>query len=127
MNHNNNRSYKQEMQLENWKRVWQCRDFELSHLWQRSIFLTAFLILIYSGYGIYIQQLLKPIITSSGDIKWITSKPIHHIIALGMCTMGATLSALWIMMAKGSKFWYECYENKICEIEKKFNILMQMM
>lgn len=24
---------------------WRCRDFELSHLWQRSIFLSAFLIL----------------------------------------------------------------------------------
>ncbi|WP_300232445.1 hypothetical protein [uncultured Alistipes sp.] len=31
--------------------LWRCRDFELSHLWQRSIFLSAFLILCFTGYG----------------------------------------------------------------------------
>ena len=25
--------------------LWRCRDFELKHLWQRSVFLSAFLIL----------------------------------------------------------------------------------
>lgn len=38
-------------QLENWKMAWHGRDFELSHLWQRSIFITTFIILIYTGYG----------------------------------------------------------------------------
>ena len=31
--------------------LWRCRDFELSHLWQRSIFLSAFLILCFTVYG----------------------------------------------------------------------------
>lgn len=30
--------------------LWRCRDFELSHLWQRSIFLTAFLVMCFTGY-----------------------------------------------------------------------------
>ena len=33
------------------EKLWRCRDFELSHLWQRSIFLSAFLILCFTGYG----------------------------------------------------------------------------
>ena len=31
--------------------LWRCRDFVLSHLWQRSTFLSAFLILCFTGYG----------------------------------------------------------------------------
>lgn len=30
---------------------WHCRDFELNHLWQRSIFLSAFIIICFSAYG----------------------------------------------------------------------------
>lgn len=37
---------------------WRCRDFELSHLWQRSIFLSAFLILCFTGYGSLLITLL---------------------------------------------------------------------
>ena len=31
--------------------MWHCRDFELSHLWQRSVFLGAFMLAIATGYG----------------------------------------------------------------------------
>lgn len=38
--------------------LWRCRDFELSHLWQRSVFLTAFLLLAYTGYGVLMLQIM---------------------------------------------------------------------
>jgi len=38
---------------------WRCRDFELSHLWQRSIFLSAFLILCFTGYGSLLITMLE--------------------------------------------------------------------
>jgi len=59
--------------------LWKCRDFELLHLWQRSIVLTLFLV---------------------------------------MCFIGVIFSCLWIMMGKGSKAWYEIYENAITAISK---------
>ena len=34
-----------------YKEFWECRNFEIDHLWQRSIFLAVFLLAIAAGYG----------------------------------------------------------------------------
>lgn len=91
--------------------LWNCRDFELSHLWQRSVFLTAFLLLVYTGYG----ALMVNILTTS-NINSLNSK-ILLFVGLAILLLGMLLSQLWIMMAKGSKAWYEVYEHAIYEIE----------
>lgn len=89
-----------------YKGLWKCRDFELSHCWQRSVFLTAFLLACYAGYGALIMQC-------------VTAEKMHlpfviiNIIAFCFCVVGVLLSLLWIMMAKGSKAWYEKYESAI--------------
>lgn len=36
-----------------YEQYWRCRDFEIKNLWQRSVFLGAFLILCFTGYGAF--------------------------------------------------------------------------
>ena len=89
-----------------------CRDFEISHLWQRSVFLTAFLVLVYSGYGLCVFRQIEMFNAASEEVFLILTLCSLLILFIGM-----VLSQLWIMMAKGSKAWYERYENAIYQIE----------
>ena len=43
-----------------YQELWQGRDFEINHLWQRSIFLGAFMLAIAAGYGGLALKLLFP-------------------------------------------------------------------
>lgn len=90
--------------------LWRCRDFELSHLWQRSVFLTAFLLLAYTGYGVLMLQVM------TADWGMLQMR-VLLCVGLVILLVGMLLSQLWIMMAKGSKAWYEVYEHAIYEIE----------
>lgn len=91
--------------------LWRCRDFELSHLWQRSVFLTAFLLLVYTGYGAVILNVFTNSNMNGGNVRILLS------VGLAILLIGMLFSQLWIMMAKGSKAWYEVYEHAIFEIE----------
>lgn len=94
--------------------LWKCRDFELSHLWQRSIFLTAFLVMCFTGYG----SLLLKICEYVADDKKFIPFCILNAAGLSVALLGIILSALWIMMGKGSKAWYEKYEKALYNIER---------
>lgn len=100
-----------------YKRLWECRDFELSTLWQRSVFLGAFMLAAYAGYGVLI---LNAIGTAKG-VKWT----LLNLMAMGVCWLGVVLAALWIMMLKGSKTWYEIYETAIDDFGKKYPMAFQ--
>ena len=89
--------------------LWRCRDFEISHLWQRSVFLTAFIVMCFTGYGAVLIELCKVY----EDKNSISAFYILNLVALVICLFGFILSILWIMMSKGSKAWYEKYENAI--------------
>lgn len=105
----NKKSVDEKLKIQ-YDRIWACRDFELSHLWQRSIFLTAFLVLIFTGYGtLWINAL-----TSNYEDRII----IFHIVSLVISMLGIIFSTLWVFMGKGSKYWYEVYEDRISELEK---------
>lgn len=93
--------------------LWRCRDFELSHLWQRSIFLTAFLVMCYTGYGAVFIEICKGYESMNFMIFCVL-----NIIAITLTLLGLVLSILWIMMGKGSKAWYEKYEIAIYTIER---------
>lgn len=93
-----------------YERAWACRDFELSHLWQRSIFLAAFLIAIAGAYGTLLINMYFLCAQKS-----ITYQ--QHAIAAALCWLGIAFSILWVMMAKGSKYWFERYEMTICDFE----------
>lgn len=95
--------------------LWRCRDFELSHLWQRSIFLTAFIVLSYTGYGFIIMRICDCLFDGhTTGVGFIFLNIIGFLIALS----GIVLSVLWIMMGKGSKAWYEKYEEALYDIER---------
>lgn len=82
-----------------YKTAWKCRDFELSTLWQRSAMLGAFMVAMYAGYGALLLNAFE-----HGCLqRWIP----FNLLAEGMCGFGMVFSALWIMMLKGSKGWYE--------------------
>src|SRR5690606_36270403 len=93
------------------KRLDAYRAIEIGNLWQRSIFLTAFLILGYTGYGFLVDKML-----SSHNFNELR---LLHFLACVLSCVNIVFSALWIAMAKGSKAWYEAYENAIQEMELK--------
>lgn len=95
---------------------YKCRDFEISNLWQRAIFLSAFLVLCFTMYGYLVSVLLKEV----PDKVLIVNE-----IACGVALLGIAFSMIWIMMAKGSKAWYEVYERRICEIEEEADLGIQ--
>jgi bacitracin transport system permease protein len=88
---------------------WRCRDFEIAHLWQRSIFFTAFLVMCFTAYGAILSKLF-----GLQGTQFI----ILNLLAYGISLLGIIFSIFWIKMSKGSKAWYEKYENAIVAIER---------
>lgn len=85
-----------------YERLWVCRDFELSTLWQRSAMLGAFMLATYAGYG----ALMLKAFDGVGEAKW----ELFNLLAVGTCCFGMVFSAMWAMMLKGSKRWCETCE-----------------
>ena len=99
-----------------YEELWRCRDFELKHLWQRSIFLGAFLLAAFAGYGHLILQCCA--MGHEFSVR-------DNVMGFGVAFIGLLLSLLWIMLAKGSKAWYERYESAIYHFPKLANISMK--
>lgn len=95
-------------------RLYRCRDLEITNLWQRSVFLAVFLTLTLSGYG----ALLSNFFTHS--IFTVVDLTVLHAVAAALGVLGFTLSVIWVLMAKGSKAWYEVYEGAISQFEEEF-------
>lgn len=84
--------------------LFHCRDFELQHLWQRSVFLAGFMIALFTLYGSFLGNRLNE------------NEPIHikiHYFAFFIGCVGIIISQLFIMMIKGSKRWYEQFESAL--------------
>ena len=92
-------------------RLYTCRDLEISNLWQRSVFLSVFLILCFTGYGYIILKIV--------DNADQNALPLLNLIAIILASVSLLFSCIWIMMAKGSKAWYEVYESAITSFEKE--------
>ena len=88
------------------KDFYKIRKFEIQNLWQRSFFLATFTVLLFTGYGTFVEKLL-----SYDGLKAV----IAHIICCLLALLGSIFSMIWIMMAKGSKAWFEIYEQRIIE------------
>lgn len=110
--------------------LFHCRDFELQHLWQRSIFLAGFMVALFTLYGSFIGDNLNSklnfdvnnitqnnkdiVITCSANVNNdLSSQTTLHYFAFFIGCVGIILSQLFIMMIKGSKRWYEQYEQSI--------------
>ncbi len=92
-----------------YQELWHCRDFELSNLWQRSIFLGTFLLAVFAGYGAVVLNCMD---------HGLSNRPMVNLVCFGLSIIGIVLSIFWIMMAKGSKAWYERYEKAICHFRE---------
>ena len=97
-----------EYKMEEYKILYQSYADEIKNLWQRSIFLGAFMILVWGGYGVLQLKFME---------KCIIVKDLYHCASIGLCAVLIVLSWLWIAMAKGSKFIQEAHENKIKDCE----------
>lgn len=86
------------------------RNFEISNLWQRSIFLSALLVLFFSSYGFLVSKLFE---------KEIEKALVIHELCCAIALLAIVFSIIWIMMAKSSKAWYEVYERRILDIEQE--------
>ena len=92
--------------LEVYNALYKAYADEIRNLWQRSIFLGAFMTLAWGGYG---ALQLKFITRKCGEFDMAT----YYIASLGICATIMILSLLWIAMAKGSKFVQEAHERHI--------------
>lgn len=78
---------------------------EIKNLWQRSVFLGTFMVLVWTGYGALQLNFIE---------KCAGNAPFsYHLVSLGLCAVIIVLSLLWVAMAKGSKFVQEAHEDKI--------------
>lgn len=98
--------------------LWRGRDIELAHIWHRSIFFAVFIMGITSIYAIYFKDIFiyQFIKKNSFDCTCRAQILVFGLIPIIITVMGIIFSILWIMMAKGSKAWYEIYEDSIAKI-----------
>ena len=94
-------------------RICACRDFEISHVWQRAIFLTAFLLGCFTAYGSVCSLFMD-------ESNTFVYSGYVNSAAFGVSLVGVVVSLFWIMMAKGSKAWYELYESAIGAFAVKY-------
>ena len=91
-----------------YKGFWKCRDLEIQMLWTRLTMLGTFMALTYTGYGVLLMKI--------GDtMNW----NVFNLLAVGMGCFGMLFSTLWILMAKGSKAWFEQYEAVLKYFQKE--------
>lgn len=95
---------------EKYKILYEAYADEIKNLWQRSVFLGAFMVLVWTGYG----ALQLKFIEKSLEIQSLSCTAVnfnaYHIASFGLCFVIIALSLLWIAMAKGSKFVQEAHE-----------------
>lgn len=101
-----------ELALRVYNRLCHCRDMEIELVWKRAVFMTAFLITCFAGYGGLIV---------AGLSRSYSDRVFFFVTATAcfLVTIGFTVSVLWIMMCKGSKAWYEHYEDAIKAYSQK--------
>ena len=98
-----------------YEQYWRCRDFELTNLWQRSVFLTAFTVIFLTAFGAFFIKAFSP---SSLNNFLNTDLGNAHLISVLLSLVGLFFSILWIAMAKASKSWYEVYEKAIGALDQ---------
>ena len=73
-----------------------------------------------TGYGHLVEKIL------SEYEKWQTSSKDLLLVVQTICCaltfLGSVFSIIWVMMAKGSKAWYEIHEHRIRMIEKELKV-----
>ncbi len=104
----------EEMTWRIWDQLNKNRELEITTQWQRSIFLSTFIILLLTGSGIFFKSYVL-----EKELQYIYLKNCLTGMVLGVFLIFAGL--LWVVMTKGSKYWHEIYEKKIDLIENLLN------
>lgn len=106
-------------------RLYKCRDLEISNLWQRSIFLSVFMVLCFTGYGYLLLQIIdsEP---SKSTCSTLCKSDYLNIAAIALGCVSLVFSLLWIFMAKASKAWYEVYETAISTFENEYSDILKI-
>lgn len=104
-------------------RLYKCRDLEISNLWQRSIFLSVFMVLCFSGYGYLLLQIIN---IQSFNCSQLDKMTYLNIAAIALGCLSSIFSLLWIFMAKASKAWYEVYETAISTFEHEHRKVLKI-
>ena len=92
--------------------LWEGRNTEISNLWQRSILLGTFLVLLWTASGWLFVRYLD--LFQSRNI--ISNRLYLRELSIGafvLSSLGAVMSILWIYMTKASKAWMEYSEGQI--------------
>ena len=131
-----------------YEKLWDARDFEIDHQWQRSVFLATFLVLLFTLFFTVLGQFLnteheatasqdfmlqyssedvtKLSMTSGMDATYeegnsYKSEAFPYFLTLSIISFfGYSISILWICMARGSKYIYERIEIGINKTYKEF-------
>lgn len=101
-----------------WEQLYASRRLEIETQWQRTIFLSAFIVLLLSGSGGFYYYFI--LAKNSGCC--------NAACCLTSLLLGALLmisGILWLAMTKGSKYWTEVYEKKIGRLEEELSIKRQ--
>ena len=93
-----------ELKLKKYEILYTAYADEIRNLWQRSIFLGAFMTLAWGGYGALQLKAIE---------KCLQNSCAYYFASLGLCFVIMILSLLWVAMAKGSKFVQEAHEKHI--------------
>lgn len=107
--------------IELYKVLYNAYADEIKNLWQRSVFLGAFMVLVWSGYGalqlkaieLKIVENLTQSAQNCAQNAEQTLNLVYVTTSIGLCAVIIVLSWLWIAMAKGSKFVQEAHEEHI--------------
>ncbi len=103
---------------------WRNRDLEIQYLWQRSVVLTAFMVLFLTGYGAFALNIF-----CKGEHISFEDDIVPHLIGFALSIIGVIFSIFWIALAKASKAIVESYEHAIAAIETRkgfFNVEISM-
>lgn len=103
--------------LEKYKILYKSYADEIRNLWQRSIFLGAFMTLAWGGYGALQLKAIE---------KYPQNYYVYSFALLGVCLVIIVLSLLWVAMAKGSKFVQEAHEKHIKNLVEKDTDLQKL-
>ncbi|MGB4407254.1 MAG: hypothetical protein WBI82_10385 [Sphaerochaeta sp.] len=141
-----------------YKEVWEGRNIELTHQWQRSVMLGAIVLIAFTAYfalwnNSYVKENFIPtLISSNTRVERQSNAEIHVAISINstlnstasndnnvmqknglkvinsiflfVVLVGMSFSLLWVCMAKGSKYWYEKYENALTSIYDHHHLIL---
>ncbi len=93
---------------------YECRNFELSTSWQKTIFLTTFIVLDFTAFS-------KVLGVKCNSLNIGIEIPKEYVLIF-LSVIGLFLSLIWMGFVKESRYWYEIYADAIFSIETDLGI-----